>query len=274
MSQVVKKFIGNNQVDETKIRLSNNANLKARNAADSADVNILKVNASDRIEFASMPQSSATPSVNADLTNKLYVDTAVAGASTPQRYWLDSVAAASTADIDVATGGLLTIDGTPLTSGERVLVKDNTPSTENGIYIADAGPWTRATDFDVDAETSRGAGVFVQRGQLNILTRWAIYPVDVLGSDPVTVVRDSYRSNTEALTLNGTDITNQYKDLSQYADSESIMLFVDGVMQRAGTDYTISVVGSITRLTFAGDLATGGNAALISGDVLHVMYRY
>lgn len=65
-------------ITDTKIRLSNNAYIRARNAANSADVNMLKVNASDVIEFASFPQKSGTPSNADDLANKSYVDS-VAG---------------------------------------------------------------------------------------------------------------------------------------------------------------------------------------------------
>jgi hypothetical protein len=67
-----------NAVDDTKLRLRNNHYLRARNAADSADVDTLKLNASDRIEFASFPQKSGTPVDAADLVNKAYVDAGTA----------------------------------------------------------------------------------------------------------------------------------------------------------------------------------------------------
>ena len=49
MSQIKKKFIGDNEVGAAKVRLENNSSIKARNAADNADVNILKVNATDEL---------------------------------------------------------------------------------------------------------------------------------------------------------------------------------------------------------------------------------
>lgn len=63
-----------NAADGTKIRLANNEYLRARNAANSADVNIARVNASDVIEFASIPQAAGTPSSPNDLVNKAYAD--------------------------------------------------------------------------------------------------------------------------------------------------------------------------------------------------------
>lgn len=50
------KFLTNDTVAGTKIRLANTQYLKARNAANSADVNILRLNASNVIEFASRPE--------------------------------------------------------------------------------------------------------------------------------------------------------------------------------------------------------------------------
>ena len=77
--------------------------------------------------------------------------------------------------------------------------------------------------------------------------------------------------------MSGTDITNQYKDLAQVCVSGSIDFFVNGVWQRPTSDYTISYTGGAggkTRLTFAGDLATAGAAALASGDVIYISYQY
>jgi hypothetical protein len=75
MSKVVTKWITDDAVTQDKIRLDNNAALKARNAGDSANIEILKVNASDRIEFISLPQMTADPSSANDLARKSYVDT-------------------------------------------------------------------------------------------------------------------------------------------------------------------------------------------------------
>lgn len=46
-----KQFLGANSVDEAKIRLSNNSSLRARNAANSGDVNLIRLNATDQIMF-------------------------------------------------------------------------------------------------------------------------------------------------------------------------------------------------------------------------------
>ena len=63
-------------INETKIRLQNNANLTARNAAGDDDVNLIKANASDLVEIpdGAVLASSAAPTVDAGIANKKYVD--------------------------------------------------------------------------------------------------------------------------------------------------------------------------------------------------------
>lgn len=89
--------------------------------------------------------------------------------------------------------------------------------------------------------------------------------------------------NEERITLSGTDITNQYVDLAHVvvgssAAANTVTLFaVGGPMQEKTVDYTVSLTGGsggVTRITFAGDLATGGGAALVASDILVITYSY
>lgn len=77
-------------------------------------------------------------------------------------------------NIDLSTGGLLTIDGVNLEEGDRVLVKDQTDATENGIYVASSGAWKRADDFNSNADVSPGAFCFVEEGEINANTGWVL----------------------------------------------------------------------------------------------------
>lgn len=67
MAQIQKKFIAANAVDGSKIRLLNAESLRARNFADSGDINILSVDVNDRIVFASVPQSPSDAVASNDL---------------------------------------------------------------------------------------------------------------------------------------------------------------------------------------------------------------
>lgn len=64
--------------------------------------------------------------------------------------WKTPVRAATTANITLS--GAQTIDTVSVIAGDRVLVKNQTTGSANGIYLAAAGAWTRATDMDVAAE--------------------------------------------------------------------------------------------------------------------------
>ena len=63
----------------------------------------------------------------------------------------EAVRAATTANITLS--GTQTVDGVALVADDRVLVKDQTDGTTNGIYIVKSGAaWTRSTDADSDVE--------------------------------------------------------------------------------------------------------------------------
>lgn len=102
----------------------------------------------------------ADPTAAQDAATKNYVDLAVQGLD-PKA----SVKAASTANI-ASLSGTMTIDGVALVAGDRVLVKDQTTTGANGIYVVAAGAWTRATDMDSWAEVP-SAFVFVEQGTVN-----------------------------------------------------------------------------------------------------------
>ena len=78
----------------------------------------------------------------------------------------------------------------------------------------------------------------------------------------------------DVFTLTSTNITNQYINLSRLAVADSIDVVIVGLVQQEGVDYTVSAVGGVTRITFANDLATGGNSALVAGDVVIVKCMY
>jgi hypothetical protein len=79
-------------------------------------------------------------------------------------------------------------------------------------------------------------------------------------------------------TLSSGDITNQYVDLGHTALANSISFVVKGLPPLLeGIDYTVNLTGGsggVTRITFAGDLATGQPEALVAADVVQVKYAY
>lgn len=65
---------------------------------------------------------------------------------------------------DILLSGLQSIDGVVLVAGDRVLVKNQTAGSRNGIYIAATGTWTRSADFDGPRDVAKGTLVGVTDG--------------------------------------------------------------------------------------------------------------
>lgn len=211
MSQLTKKNILDNAVGAAKVRLENNTALRARNAADSADVSILKVNASDQVDFlGNVLKNLGAPVAGGDAVTLSYLTTAFQGLKPKQ-----AVVVASTANVNLASASSpLPIDGVTLANGDRVLLKDQTAPEENGIYVAvtatDPTTWTRALDFDNVSEIPGSYTVSefgtVAQGVLYV----CLSTPAVLDVDPITFAKRSiatYTADESTLHLSGTQFS-------------------------------------------------------------------
>lgn len=105
--------------------------------------------------------------------------------------WKPMVRAATTANgtLSTAYANGQAIDGVTLATGDRILIKDQTTGSENGIYtVNSSGAPTRASDFDSTGDAANGAVVEVLAGTVNANTIWNL-------------------SNTSAPTLGTTALT-------------------------------------------------------------------
>lgn len=442
-SQIIKKFIANNAIDGTKLRFNNDQTARARNAANDADIDLFKLNSSDKLAFSILPQVFSDPSDGNDLVRLSYLNSALEGLKPKE-----AVKLTASVNVDIATEleAGQSIDGVVLVAGDRVLLIGQTDETQNGIYIASvSGAASRSADMNassefpgaytvtthgtdnagkayasnVDADFDLGtddatfvlfksaatltggdmitiAGDIISvdlattsglestnpgnsNGQLKIKLEAANPSLSINGSnelaakldaagaiesganglavqvsatggleissneiqinleatDPTLLINgsnelavkfddgleqtpdglavaldatgalefngsdirinvdstnsttkinasneiESLKANVEQIALDGTDITNQYVDLSFVARSSdciSIQPF-GGPVQPRGVAYTVSLTGGAggnTRITFAGDLATGGAAELDADDTLVISYDY
>jgi len=105
----------------------------------------------------------ATPVNGTDAANKAYVDAIASGIN-----WRAAVKVATTANIVLS--GIQTIDGVLLATSNRVLVKDQTISTQNGVYLVSSSAWSRAAD--VPSPVAGGTAIYVQQGTEFASTAW------------------------------------------------------------------------------------------------------
>jgi hypothetical protein len=121
----------------------------------------------------------ATPMLSSDAANKDYVDSFVQGL-----HWAESARVATIQDISLL--GLQTIDGVALSAGNRVLVKSQNNASQNGIWIASNGVWTRSNDFDIVTEINNSA-VFVLEGATLGKSTWIqLNKITTLNTDAIT----------------------------------------------------------------------------------------
>lgn len=73
---------------------------------------------------------------------------------------------------NIVLSGEQTIDGIACVDGDRVLVKNQTDTTTNGIYDVSSGTWSRSLDADGNRDLVKGSRVFVNSGSANGVTGW------------------------------------------------------------------------------------------------------
>lgn len=120
----------------------------------------------------------------------------------PDAWTKNSVKAATTANITLS--GTQTIDGVSVVAGDRVLVKNQSTTSNNGIYLASATAWTRALDAETASEIAGGT-VYVDQGTANggrIFTT-NFKPTDTLGTTAMLWYEVISGSNDGLTTLTG-----------------------------------------------------------------------
>lgn len=122
----------------------------------------------------------AYPAELSDAATKEYVDDRVLGMQ-----WFEPARVASTSNIDLSAGGLLTVDGIVLSISDRVLVKNQTDETQNGIYLAATEAWSRAPEYS-DASAIAVSALYIEEGTLNAKTSWVqTKPITAVGTDVI-----------------------------------------------------------------------------------------
>ena len=164
------------------------------------------------------------------LAAKTYIDNTRSGLEVK-----DSVVVATTANITLS--GTQTIDGIAVTAGQRVLVKDQTTASQNGIYIVAAGAWSRSTDADTAAEFNSGVFFFVEKGTDN-------------ADNGFVMTQDA------AITFGTTAITfSQFSGAGQITAGNGLAKTGDTMFVNTGTGITITADNVVIDTAWAGQAA-------------------
>ena len=191
------------------------------------------------------------PTDSTDAATKAYVDAVTEGLHIHA-----SCVAATTNNIDLSNGleaGDI-IDGVTLVAGDRVLVKNQNITSQNGIYLAvTSGAAVRASDFDTSAEIDGGDFTFVTGGTINDNTGWVqTEKVTTVGTDPILFTQFSGAGTYSA--GNGLTLTG-----SQFSINTGVT--VDLSTAQTLTNKTIALGSN----TISGNISQF-NAALTDGD--------
>jgi hypothetical protein len=240
-------------------------------AATTANINDLTVPTADYAFGGYKITGLADPTSDQDAATKYYVDTVAQGLDVKA-----SVKAATTANITLS--GAQTIDGIAIVAGDRVLVKNQTSTPTNGIYVAASGAWARSADANTWDELV-SAYTFVEEGATYADTGWVctINAGGTLGTTPITWSQFSgagtYLAGT-GLTLSGNtfSITNTAVTAGSYGSaSETLTATVNAQGQlTALADTPIAI--TLSQVTDAGTMASqnANNVAITGGSITNL----
>ena len=231
---------------------------------------VLDPNGTGTIDVSSARITSlATPTGSTDAATKAYVDAQLQGLDVK-----NSVRVATTANgtLSSAFANNSTVDGVTLATNDRILIKDQSTGSENGIYTVNAsGAPTRATDFDADSEVTGGAFFFAEEGTTNadngfVLTNDGAITV---GTTALTFTQFSGAGQVIA----GTALTKSGNTLNVAVDDSSIEISSDALRVKASGITNAMLAGSIdltAKVTGALPVGNGGTglSSIAKGSVL------
>ena len=198
----------------------------------------------------------ATPTEASDAATKGYVDANSQGLDVK-----NSVRAATTGNR--ALTGLTAVDGVTPIGGDRILVRYQTTGSENGIYTAASGAWSRAVDADTTGKITGGTFTFVEEGTLYSDTGWVVSTNGTI-TIGTTAIEWTQFSGAGAYTA-GSGLTLNGGQFSVNTDGVTTEISGGNVIVKASAVFTTPNIGAATGTSL--NLSTGtitANGALLT----------
>lgn len=211
----------------------------------------------------------ALPTEDSDVATKQYADAVATGLD-----FKNSVRCATTANIGLS--GLLTIDNVTVVAGDRVLVKNQGTASQNGIYVAAAGAWSRADDANSNDKVSAGMFCFVSEGDTWADTGWVLATNDPinLNTTALTFVQFSSAGIATAgngISVSGTTVSVNHDGEGLQFSGVQLALELDGsTLSKSGSGLKVADAGiTATQIasSVAGDGLAGGAGSALSVNV-------
>ena len=186
-------------------------------------------------------------------------------ANIPGAAYKQSVRCATTANITLS--GTQTIDGVAVVAGDRVLVKNQTTASQNGIYVVSATAWARATDADASDEIG-AAMVNIDQGTANGGELWTTTyrTTDTLGTTSMNWYEVVYNTGSWGISVTGSSAscTGNAATATTLATARTLTIGSTGKTFNgsANVSWTLAEIGAISGVTITNDTTTAATRYL------------
>jgi hypothetical protein len=196
----------------------------------------------------------ATPTNASDAATKGYVDGLVQELDSKQ-----SVRLKTTANIAIATPGntAANFDGVTPVIGDRILLTNQTTTSENGIYLFNgaATPLTRTIDANTSALVTAGQYMFVEEGTTAADTGWILITNDPITLDTTALTYTQFNGTGSIVDGAGLSYTANTLNIGTASTSrivinaDNIDLATSGVTANTYIGFTVDSYGRVTAVT-------------------------
>ena len=260
-SQIADNAVGSAQIASSAITSAKLAAgvINSSSLLGNSVVTAAKVDLTGTWNFGSATLQAANPTNASDVAIKSYVDGLV-GAGV---FWKEPARVASTANINLSNPGGSSFDGITLSGGDRILVKNQTTASQNGVYDfnGSASAMTRSADAN-SADELNGLAIFIKEGSDNAdQGYYQSAEISSLGSDSVTFVQ--FTGLGQITAGNGLTKTGNRLDVATGVginiSSDAVVFRAGAGLDFAGNDVDVQVDDSSIEIDGSGNLQVKAN---------------